>query len=409
VITRKVQEIEVIDPAQRNGDRATFTAKEINGMVKEYIETEGLGMILSKDMGLVLFHLDSVWIDGKPSVNRRISKEKLYPGSEVTFLVRSFQGDEYSRLSEDKVIHQAVAVWYGLKPENVLKIALGDEHTRNLEEHRKTFMLYVKGEVFIRVSLMRVQAEVAGYLTDSIGILEYVDDHKDKHNILFHADDVRIYKKDVGSYRGPCKKNLPVGCMVKVDARRIHIDGVKNVQYQALIVVAGTWPPTPFPSALQGGKGTFAPDFEIPDEATFYYLELPLESRCKKKVDHFKSLLKDSRGKIEYDWRDVEYIRDKQDYIDWKHQMGGREFDDRGPRRRDGPRECLDTFKSCSMPEEELAVKVVTKEVEQRTWYTPEAWQHGGLRLKKEEPVHEDDPSPSPIPTKRPRLTGPST
>ena len=64
-------------------------------MVKEYIETEGLGMILSKDMGLVLFHLDSVWIDGKPSVNRRISKEKLYPGSEVTFLVRSFQGKRF--------------------------------------------------------------------------------------------------------------------------------------------------------------------------------------------------------------------------------------------------------------------------------------------------------------------------
>jgi len=381
-----------------------------NGMVKEHIETEGLGMILCKDMGLVLFHLDSVWIDGKPCVNRRISKEKLYPGSEVSFLVRSFQGEEYSSLSEDKVIHQAVAVWYGSKPDNVLKTALGEEHTRMLEEHRKTFMLYVKGEVFIRVSLMRVAAEVAGYLTDSIGILEYVDDHKDKHNILFHADDVRIYKKDVGSFRGPCKKNLPVGCSVKVDARRVHIDGVKNVQYQALVVIAGAWPPTPFPSILQGGKGTYAPDFEIPNDATYYYLELPLESRCKKKVDNFRSMLKESKGKIEYDWRDVEYIRDKQDYLDWKHQMGGTEFNDRPPPgRRDGPRECLDTFKSCKMPEEELAVKVVTKEVEGRTWYTPEAWQHGGLRLKKEEPVNEDDPSPSPIPTKRPRLTGPST
>ena len=35
-------------------------------------------------------------------------------------------------------------------------------------------MLYVKGEVFIRVSLVRVRAEVAGYLTDNVGILEYV-------------------------------------------------------------------------------------------------------------------------------------------------------------------------------------------------------------------------------------------
>ena len=57
--------------------------------------------------------------------------------------------------------------------------------------------------------------------------------------------------------------------MVKVDATIIHIDGVKNVQYQALIVVAGTCPPTQFPSALQGG--TFAPDFEVSYDATFNY------------------------------------------------------------------------------------------------------------------------------------------
>ena len=49
-------------------------------------------MILSKDMGLVLFHLDSVWIEGRKSTNRRRAKEILKVGTEVTFLVRSFQG-----------------------------------------------------------------------------------------------------------------------------------------------------------------------------------------------------------------------------------------------------------------------------------------------------------------------------
>ncbi len=29
---------------------------------QEYIETEGLGMLLCKDYGLVLFHLENVWI-----------------------------------------------------------------------------------------------------------------------------------------------------------------------------------------------------------------------------------------------------------------------------------------------------------------------------------------------------------
>ena len=42
----------------------SINAKEKNGFVKEYIETEGLAMILSKDYGLVLFHLSSVWING---------------------------------------------------------------------------------------------------------------------------------------------------------------------------------------------------------------------------------------------------------------------------------------------------------------------------------------------------------
>ena len=42
-----------------------------------------------------------------------------------------------------------------------------------------------------------------------------------------------------------------------------------------------------------------------------------------------------------------------------------------------------------SMVEEEIAVKVVTKEVENRTWYSPEAWEHGGLRLKEE--VKQED------------------
>ena len=30
--------------------------------IQEYIETEGLGMLLCKDYGLVLFHLENVWI-----------------------------------------------------------------------------------------------------------------------------------------------------------------------------------------------------------------------------------------------------------------------------------------------------------------------------------------------------------
>ena len=50
-----------------------------------------------------------------------------------------------------KVIHQAVAVWTGDKrPDAVLKKIADEEYKKKLEEHRATFMLYLRGEVFLR-------------------------------------------------------------------------------------------------------------------------------------------------------------------------------------------------------------------------------------------------------------------
>jgi len=393
-VVRTVQDVEVVEPGAREGAGSTFTAKEYGGFVKEYIEQEGLGVILSKEMGLVLFHLDSVWLDGMPSKDKTRAKNRLEPGREVSFLVRSFRGDEYKDLSEDKTINQAVAVWVGRKPDGLLRIAVGEENTRYLEEKRKTFMLYIRGEVFMRVSLVRVLAEVAGYLTDELGILEYKDEKDVKHNILFHADDVIIFKKDVRSYKKSVKRILPVGCMVSVDARSVYISGVKNIPYQAVLVLAGDWPTTPHPTLLPGGKGSTSPKYEVPTDRvfTFYYLELALDSRLQRKVDQVRQVLEGSRGKITYDWRGVEYIRNKEEFLDWKYLVGGRTSGDRG-KRFHGPREVLDTFRAPSLVEEELAVKVVTREVENRTWYSPEAWEHGGLRLKEEVKQEEEGSS----------------
>ena len=72
--------------------------------------------------------------------------------------------------------------------------------------------------------------------------------------------------------------------------------------------------------------------------------------------------------------------------------MGGRTSGE-GVKRFHGPREVLDSFRAPSMVEEEMAVKVVTREVENRTWYSPEAWEHGGLRLKEEVKQEEEGPS----------------
>ena len=47
----------------------------------------------------------------------------------------------------DGVIHQAVAVWTGDRPEHLLKKVTEDGYKAKLEEHRKAFMLYLRGEV----------------------------------------------------------------------------------------------------------------------------------------------------------------------------------------------------------------------------------------------------------------------
>ena len=101
-------------------------------------------------------------------------------------------------------------------------------------------------------------------------------------------------------------------------------------------------------------------------------------------MNQLKEILSRSRGQIQYDWKNVQYIQSKEQFIDWKRSMGGLK---RG-RRPEGPRECLDTFKAYEMSEEDLKdesrTKVTTRTVSERTWYTPEAWEHGGLRIKNE-------------------------
>lgn len=103
------------------------------------------------------------------------------------------------------------------------------------EEHRSTFILYLRGEVFLRAALVRVKGEISGYLNDTMGIIEYKDEKEKKINILFHTEDVKIFRKDLRELGKPAKSVLPVGCLVSVDARRVHVVGAKNIEYQVSI------------------------------------------------------------------------------------------------------------------------------------------------------------------------------
>ena len=95
------------------------------------------------------------------------------------------------------------------------------------------------------------------------------------------------------------------------------------------------------------------------------YLELARDPRWQRKIDHLRQELEESmaRANIAYDWNGVEYIRSKEEFLDWKNQII-RRTSDCGVQ---GPREVLDTLRASSKVEKEMAEKVETREVENRT------------------------------------------
>ena len=171
-----------------------------------------------------------------------------------------------------------------------------------------------------------------------------------------------------------------------MDARKVYIKKVKEVAYQAFVVLAGPYPATPFPTLLMGGPGSMAPSKRMPEDSTYYYLDLTLPVKLRGKIEQLEIVLS-GRTSLEYDSRGVKFIENDDDLYDWRRDMGDR-FDS-GEKRR--PEDLLDTFRYNRMVETELAVRVTSREVQSRTWYSPESWNYGGLRLKKEEAVDAEE------------------
>merc|ERR1719350_11950 len=65
-------------------EKSSLNVNVKEGFVKEYIETEGLGVLFSRDFGLVLFHLENVWVDGKQMPPSK-TRDSLEVGGEVEF------------------------------------------------------------------------------------------------------------------------------------------------------------------------------------------------------------------------------------------------------------------------------------------------------------------------------------
>jgi len=306
---------------------------EKSGYIKEFIETEGLGILFSPSSGLVLFSISTVWVEGK-QLSPSETRECMTVGTPVKFYDRVIHGEQYRRVSAECVLHQAVVVWLGARASHLMKRIdeLGQAYIQELEKHVKVFMLYLRGEVFMRVSMVRVKGQILGYLNQNLGLLEVKDKEEKRRKVLFHLDSAVIFRSPAGHWRHVERSHLlPPGLRVSVDVRTLD-EGqrVADVGHQAVVVLAGAWPDTPHPSLLPGGQGSYAPAYEqveTPEgeKSTFYYLELALEEKLNGKVRELRGEISRSGGKVRYvePGRDSVCVRSNEDQEVWRSQFTG--------------------------------------------------------------------------------------
>jgi len=310
--------------------------------------------------------------------------------------------------------------------------------------------LYLRGEVFLRVALVRVKAKVVGYLTEDIGVLE-VKDGEGIKKAVFNTNDVKLFRKDLAEFDARPRHLIPVGLTVSIDARRVHITGVRDIEYQAISVLAGPWPITLHPTLLPGGQGSLCgASYDVPDDHTFYYLELALEAKLRHKVSLLIDALGRTRGQLQYDLNDVAFIRGAADHQSWKEQFTGPMRNTRKKNPREYKRqEVSHLFKAppprpveikepkdetdsvvamagssagsisgvgsvFSRPSSAMSLSSHTsgsrsvssrtcsesnrymETFQERNWYNRQNWELGGLRLKTEvKAEQEDGPSPA--------------
>ena len=95
-------------------------------------------------------------------------------------------------------------------------------------------------------------------------------------------------------------------------------------------------------------------EYELPrGEFPFHYMELALEKKLTRKLNDLRDALTKTKGSIKYDWSGVECIRSKEEFQDWRDDMGyDRRRDDGHARSSQVPQPtCYWTFMAVGEPD----------------------------------------------------------
>lgn len=181
----------------------------------------------------------------------------------------------------------------------------------------------------------------------------------------------------------------------------------------------------PAPTLLPGGPGTYTAAYDVPENSTFYYLELSLEAKLSQKIECLQDVLQRSRGSIKFDWRHVNVINNAEDKDNWRSQFTRAPWRPKAPRDdsyiqdrrrvkhmfKAPPARMIKTKKelddSSSVASAGSSARGYISDVDshmsrplsrassysesnstssksKRDWYNPSFWKHGGLRIKTE-------------------------
>jgi hypothetical protein len=184
------------------------------------------------DCGLVLFHLEMAWVDGRQASIESAVHGELQPGTNVSFYECYVEGSEFEVVSKEGFFRQAAAVWSGARPDKVLRVVKTAQHTWEMENHRRDFLAHVTAERFLHVPLTRARGKITGYLSEEIGLIEFrLHPNADMQMAVFRTRDAHVYGKKAYKLRDPVWKSVPAGINVIFDARNMN-PAFRGVKYQ---------------------------------------------------------------------------------------------------------------------------------------------------------------------------------